>query len=242
FSSRRRHTRWPRDWSSDVCSSDLADGRTLIAGGHIDAEVGLKDTTLFDSLTRTWTRGPDMSVGRWYPTATELPDGRVLVFAGDNIVANRPGQPHPFKDASVDSLPEIYDPKTNSWQDFFGAKLTTPWYPLMFVLSDGRVLDAGPDTTTLILDTSNGTWTTCGTSPFDGMNAVMYRPNKIMKAGSWADPDWNGTDQPLFQSRADTAVLDMNSPSPAWRSTAPMQYGRSYQNLTLLPDGTVLAS
>src|SRR6266508_6135651 len=23
FTSRRRHTRWPRDWSSDVCSSDL---------------------------------------------------------------------------------------------------------------------------------------------------------------------------------------------------------------------------
>src|SRR6266508_2778838 len=27
FSSRRRHTRWPRDWSSDVCSSDLQSGR-----------------------------------------------------------------------------------------------------------------------------------------------------------------------------------------------------------------------
>src|SRR5438876_8489003 len=31
FSSRRRHTRWTGDWSSDVCSSDLArltnDGR-----------------------------------------------------------------------------------------------------------------------------------------------------------------------------------------------------------------------
>src|SRR5207253_6282770 len=26
FSSRRRHTRWPRDWSSDVCSSDLQRG------------------------------------------------------------------------------------------------------------------------------------------------------------------------------------------------------------------------
>src|SRR2546422_2826747 len=26
FSSRRRHTRCSRDWSSDVCSSDLADG------------------------------------------------------------------------------------------------------------------------------------------------------------------------------------------------------------------------
>src|SRR5690625_6293982 len=27
FSSRRRHTRWPRDWSSDVCSSDLSSGQ-----------------------------------------------------------------------------------------------------------------------------------------------------------------------------------------------------------------------
>src|SRR5690625_5556352 len=27
FSSRRRHTRWPRDWSSDVCSSDLTLGK-----------------------------------------------------------------------------------------------------------------------------------------------------------------------------------------------------------------------
>src|SRR5690625_565249 len=29
FSSRRRHTRWPRDWSSDVCSSDLTGYETL---------------------------------------------------------------------------------------------------------------------------------------------------------------------------------------------------------------------
>src|SRR5439155_18221033 len=32
FSSRRRHTRWPRDWSSDVCSSDLSGARPLGAG------------------------------------------------------------------------------------------------------------------------------------------------------------------------------------------------------------------
>src|SRR5207253_7957671 len=30
FSSRRRHTRWPRDWSSDVCSSDLSPSRGLL--------------------------------------------------------------------------------------------------------------------------------------------------------------------------------------------------------------------
>src|SRR5947209_13422771 len=41
FSSRRRHTRYWRDWSSDVCSSDLCvakergktGGRVLLAGG-----------------------------------------------------------------------------------------------------------------------------------------------------------------------------------------------------------------
>src|SRR6266702_5930154 len=37
FSSRRRHTRWPRDWSSDVCSSDLQRfGATEPAGSCID--------------------------------------------------------------------------------------------------------------------------------------------------------------------------------------------------------------
>src|SRR5690625_5888728 len=33
FSSRRRHTRWPRDWSSDVCSSDL-DSDEIRPGAH----------------------------------------------------------------------------------------------------------------------------------------------------------------------------------------------------------------
>src|SRR5579863_10659924 len=30
FSSRRRHTRWTGDWSSDVCSSDLRGVRSLV--------------------------------------------------------------------------------------------------------------------------------------------------------------------------------------------------------------------
>src|SRR5207253_7491501 len=32
---RRRHTRWPRDWSSDVCSSDLR-SELLLAGRAAD--------------------------------------------------------------------------------------------------------------------------------------------------------------------------------------------------------------
>src|SRR5690625_759989 len=46
FSSRRRHTSWPRDWSSDVCSSDLVARLDLaavddfVALDHTDAESG----------------------------------------------------------------------------------------------------------------------------------------------------------------------------------------------------------
>src|SRR5690625_7100315 len=42
FSSRRRHTRWPRDWSSDVCSSDLR------AGLLRTREFVMKDAYSFD--------------------------------------------------------------------------------------------------------------------------------------------------------------------------------------------------
>src|SRR5690606_40661556 len=35
FSSRRRHTRFSRDWSSDVCSSDLGQGRQVIRNLHV---------------------------------------------------------------------------------------------------------------------------------------------------------------------------------------------------------------
>src|SRR5699024_11275400 len=34
FSSRRRHTRSKRDWSSDVCSSDLKEIITFLDGEH----------------------------------------------------------------------------------------------------------------------------------------------------------------------------------------------------------------
>src|SRR3712207_8372633 len=41
FSSRRRHTRYWRDWSSDVCSSDLerADVRSVEAGDTVNGHA-----------------------------------------------------------------------------------------------------------------------------------------------------------------------------------------------------------
>src|SRR5438309_6145506 len=41
FSSRRRHTRWNCDWSSDVCSSDLANAGEL-RDKRRDAHAGIE--------------------------------------------------------------------------------------------------------------------------------------------------------------------------------------------------------
>src|SRR2546430_17465796 len=40
FSSRRRHTRFDCDWSSDVCSSDLDSQSVLIFGAWCDRQYG----------------------------------------------------------------------------------------------------------------------------------------------------------------------------------------------------------
>src|SRR3712207_8108638 len=47
FSSRRRHTRYWRDWSSDVCSSDLRYSRSLrmVASEHISCFGRLATST-----------------------------------------------------------------------------------------------------------------------------------------------------------------------------------------------------
>src|SRR5437870_7489795 len=52
FSSRRRHTRWPRDWSSDVCSSDLV---ILVAGpgGHAHAVSRIGQACNLERVTTT---------------------------------------------------------------------------------------------------------------------------------------------------------------------------------------------
>src|SRR5207247_2723441 len=48
FSSRRRHTRSTRDWSSDVCSSDLPAGTIHAIGpGLVLAEIQQRSDTTF---------------------------------------------------------------------------------------------------------------------------------------------------------------------------------------------------
>ena len=203
--------------------SMLADGRVIVVGGQdVSPHNGTSITSLFDPNTQTWTQGPDMAYLRWYATSTTLADGRVLATSGD------------APDGSRATIPEVYDPATNTWTKLTGASRSQSLYPLMFVLPDGRVYEAGPGASTAILDpTGVGNWTPGPSNAYStngySESAVMYAPGKILRAGG-GDPAIN---------RA--SVIDMTAANPAWRDVAPMAFPRRRMNLTILADGTVLA-
>src|SRR5687768_17755328 len=56
FSSRRRHTRCSRDWSSDVCSSDLdgTDMTAVITVGFDPAKGNFVGTWVGSMMTNLW--------------------------------------------------------------------------------------------------------------------------------------------------------------------------------------------
>src|SRR5690625_7859473 len=63
-SSRRRHTRWPRDWSSDVCSSDLYERENIEGVRQERAAAGVKTRYDFEGKGRVEyeTQGSLMAV------------------------------------------------------------------------------------------------------------------------------------------------------------------------------------
>src|SRR5436190_10550531 len=60
----------------------LPDGRLLVAGGHLSDGQGVNQAAVYDPANDTWRPTDLMNAGRWYPTATSLPDGTVLVLSG----------------------------------------------------------------------------------------------------------------------------------------------------------------
>jgi len=210
-------------------AAPLPDGRLLVVGGNVSAHIGLASTNIFDPVSQTWSSRPPMAFGRWYPTATTLPDGRILVTGGEiNCVGCEA------------TIPEVYDPTTNSWTQLTNASLSIPYYPHMFVLPDGRVLNTGTiqaPIPTRVLNIQTQTWTMVDPSTVDGMSAVMYRPGKFLKTGTSAD-----TETAVRPSAPTAYVLDMTQGSSTWQQVPSMNFARTYHNMTLLPDGNVLVT
>ncbi|HEY6351550.1 MAG TPA: galactose oxidase-like domain-containing protein [Candidatus Angelobacter sp.] len=218
----------------------LPDGKPFVLGGtqkyDVAAPAGLfwgsKNTALFDPATEKFTNGPDMSGGRWYPTATLLGNGLVMVLAGE---ASKGG---------TNIKVEMGDGK--SWTTVGQAFGAIQYYPREHLLPDGAVFEDGPNPDSQMFDpvthrwtfvakTNLGQWRAYGSSVLLPLTpATGYKP-KVMILGG-------GNDLPPGAATNTTELIDLSVPAPKWITGPAMVGARIQLNATILPTGKVLVS
>ncbi len=197
------------------------DGRVFSAGGHINNNVGTKNTNIYNPATKSWTAGPEMRDGRWYPSVIVLGDGRAVMLTGDVT-----------KDRMAD-IPEVYNPKTNTLTALTSIMTTQlVGYSAIFPFGLDKLYVISYSTAdVMLLDATNNTWTNKGKSPIYGGTAAQYRPGKILMSGGRAAGGGSDTK---------AAITDLNAANPTWEVIAPMRFPRFFHNFVNLPDGRVL--
>jgi hypothetical protein len=195
--------------------SFLPNGNLFIAGGNKDQQLdGIVQTHYFDWSTGTWSLGVNMAYARWYPTVTGMSNSEMLITSGGP------------------AIPEVRQPD-GTLRQLSNASLSLPLYPWFDVAPDGRAFDSGPDQTMRSLDpTGTGAWKIW--SSRDSINRdygghAMFDVGKILVAGG--GPSTNTAE-----------VINLNGAAPTVTATGSMAYGRRQNNLTVLADGTVLAT
>jgi galactose oxidase len=220
----------------------MADGKLMVSGGHYGDDRGLRVTNIFDPVSETWASGlPKMALGRWYPTVTMLPDGKMVTVAGRDSASR------------VVTVPEIWE--GGRWVRLPGASFTFPYYPRDFVdPKTGRLFYAGERIQARWLDvdavTANGRgkWTSStGLKhqwPFnrDYGSAVMYATGKILVVGGGGYTGWSTPDPRSATPTATAETIDLNRAGPSWKTIEPMHHPRRHLNATVLPNGQVLVT
>jgi hypothetical protein len=224
----------------------LADGRVLVVGGNLKYEVGgpagsfkgLNQIWIFDPATETWLRGPDMRHGRWYPTATKLPDGRVLITAGWDETGGG-------ADANNRDL-EVYTPAADGHgPGTVGvvASRDIDYYPHQYVLPDGRVILAGPrDVDTAFINPAD--WSFTDIPDLNVNRDYGYGSGVLLPgppAGSTKVLLIGGANGDAALSTATTEQFDAADPTAGWSFKAPLPESRRNVNTVILPDGDLLA-
>jgi galactose oxidase len=195
----------------------LSDGRVLVVGGHISDNHGLPNITYF-SGTNVWSSGAPMARGRWYPTATVMGTGEVVILAGRDEAG------------LVVDVPEVW--KNGSLRPLSNAVQKLPYYPRAFLTPTGSLYVAGERAETRFLSLSTGTWKKGPTHLFGSReygSAVMYDDGKILVAGGG-------------RTTNTAEIIDLNLTTPVWRQTGSLARARRHHNLTVLPTGEVLAT
>jgi hypothetical protein len=225
----------PQSGANIFCSAHafLGDGRLFVAGGHIQSYFGIPNAYTYSPFTNAWTRLPDMNHARWYPSSTTLPNGDLLVIAGQIDTTQ-----------GMNPEPQVWQTASGSWRNLTTAHLVVPYYPYMYVAPNGKVFMAGPNQLTRYLDVSGtGSWNPVGNFNYGNRNwasSVMYDNGKVLVTGGSTCGFYSTTC--TTPPTATAEIIDLTNSSPAWKYTNSMTHGRRLHNATLLADGKVLVT
>jgi hypothetical protein len=203
----------------------LANGNVFVAGGNLNtALAGIRQTHVFDWRTETWSRGPDMQDGRWYPSVASLPNDEALIIGGGPTVAE-------IRTVSG-SLRRLTGFTTPSSRE----------YPFVQAIPDGRSLLLGPARAMSLID-SEGTGALAAAGDRDGFSRgygsyAMFDIGRFVVSGGGSVSEDGLSGVP---SRTAT-VVDTRTGTPVAAATGSMVTRRRQHNLTVLADGSVLAT
>ena len=244
--------------------SIMQDGRVLISGGTkaygslevvgVQGEVpftGSVNTAIFDPGTESFVDVSPTAHGRWYPTTTELNDGRIMTTSGLNDTDGNKNNTSEIWDGQKWSAEIAGNPHISDFPEF-----EFPLYPRMHLLPTGHVFYSASSSATLDFDPSNQTWglvawtiypgqddpngeRTYGTSvllPLTPQN--NYSPKVMIMGGD--NPATDTTE--LIDLSPAGAQLSASCPvyAPCWVEGPKMAQPRVEMEATILPSGKVL--
>jgi hypothetical protein len=219
----------------------MPDGSVMVSGGHKADDRGLDVTNIFNWQSESWTPGlPKMAHGRWYPTVTTLPDGRMVTVAGQDSASD------------VVTIPEIWE--NGAWVELPGAdNVELPYYPRDFIdPTNGLVFMAGERIQSRWLDVDGftgpdrGQWINGPAHIWpnnrDYGSAVMYESGKILYVGGGGYTGWDTPDVRSPTPTATAEKIDLTETVKAWTTAGSMSQPRRHHTATVLPDGRVLVT
>jgi hypothetical protein len=200
----------------------LADGNLFVAGGNKNqATDGILRTYVFNYGAESWTRSADMLVERWYPSLIALNNSEMLIVGG----SESNGAPEVrAANGAIRALPNLNLPYFRTRQ-----------YPFMQTAPNGRVAYFGPQPQLMQIDTGGSGAVFNGAArdsilrdygSYGLFDAVAGRV--LVSGGNYGANSTSAT------------VVTMNSSAAV--ATGSMAIGRRQHQLTVLPDGSVLAT
>jgi Domain of unknown function (DUF1929)/FG-GAP repeat len=205
--------------------TQLANGNVLVVGGNKNSALdGIVQTHIFNWQNETWSRGPDMAAARWYPAVQALGNDEAVIVGGGP------------------TIPEVYQTDGKLRRLTNASGYSDRLYAFLTTRPDGKVEFMGPPPQMNTINTS-GTGAITATKARDSIDRTYggfatYDIGKVLVAGGGDITEGGQTHVPTK-----TAVtVNVNGGSTSVGSTASMSVGRRQHNLTILADGSVLAT